>query len=102
MQIVIKLDEEYIKQIDKIRFLIGGIEDRSLQINVINAIRNGIPLPKGHGRLGDLDKLEKEIDGGVKAGLMIEGYENYSNINDVDDCLECVKYADAIIEADKE
>jgi hypothetical protein len=53
IELVIKLDEEYIKQIDKIRFLIGGIEDRSLQINVINAIKNGTPLPKGHGRLID-------------------------------------------------
>lgn len=69
---------------------------------ILVAIKHGTPLPKGHGRIGDLDKLEKEIDGGIKAGLMIEGYENYSNINDVDDCLECVKYADAIIEADKE
>lgn len=65
-------------------------------------LKNGTILPKGHGRLGDLDKLEKEIDGGIKAGLMIEGYENYSNIKDVDDCLECVKYAPTIIEADKE
>ena len=65
-------------------------------------LKNGTPLPKGHGRIGDLDKLEKEIDGGIKAGLMIEGYENYSNINDVDDCLEYVKYAPTIIEADKE
>lgn len=65
-------------------------------------LKNGTPLSKGHGRIGDLDKLEKEIDGGIKAGLMIEGYENYSNINDVDDCLEYVKYAPTIIEADKE
>lgn len=64
-------------------------------------LKNGTPLPKGHGRIGDLDKLEKEIDGGIKAGLMIEGYENYSNINDVDDCLEYVKYAPTIIEADR-
>lgn len=61
MQIVIDIDEEYIKQIDRIRFLIGGKEDRSLQINVINAIKNGIALPKGHGRLIDADALGKEL-----------------------------------------
>ena len=54
IELVIKLDEEYIKQIDKIRFLIGGIEDRSLQVNVINAIRNGQPLPE------DCEILTKE------------------------------------------
>lgn len=62
IELVIKLDEEYIKQIDKIRFLIGGIEDRSLQINVINAIRNGTPLQKGHGRLVDADELISLMD----------------------------------------
>jgi hypothetical protein len=41
------------------------------------------------------------MSNGIKAGLMIEGYENYSNINNVDDCLECVKYANTIIEADR-
>lgn len=54
---------------------------------------------KEHGRLGDLDALEKEMAGGIKAGLLIDGYENYPNINNVDDCLELVKYADTIIEA---
>ena len=46
MQIVIDIDEEYIKQIDRIRFLIGGKEDRRLQINVINAIKNGTHFQK--------------------------------------------------------
>ena len=66
VELVIKIDEEYIKQIDRIRFLIGGIEDRSLQINVINAIKNGMPLPKGHGRIADMDaaiKCIEEVEG---------------------------------------
>ena len=67
-----------------------------------DALMNGTPLPKGHGRLGDLDKLEKEMSNGIKAGLMIGGYEKYPNINNMDDCVECVKYADTIIDADKE
>lgn len=79
-----------------------SIKNGHIPFSVIDVLMKGTPLPKGHGRIGDLDKLEKEIDGGIKAGLMIEGYENYSNINDVDDCLEYVKYAPTIIEADKE
>lgn len=62
IELVIKLDEKSIKQLDKIRFLIGGREDRSLQINVINAIKNGIPLPKGHGDLKDMGNLQYVFD----------------------------------------
>lgn len=57
---------------------------------------------KGHGRLGDLDKLEKDMDNGIMAGLGYEGYEKYGNINYAEDCLELVQCADTIIEADKE
>lgn len=93
MQIAIDIPEELYETNNR------GLEAEEIW-DLRVAVKNGIPLPKGHGRLGDLDKLEKEIDGGIKAGLMIEGYENYSNINDMDDCLECVKYAPTIIEAD--
>ena len=68
---------------------------------ILDAFCNGTPLPKGHGRLGDLDALEQEMINGIKAGNYEEGYEDYFNINSVDDCVECVRYADAIIEADK-
>jgi len=59
-------------------------------------------LPKGHGRLGDLDALEEEIVNGINAGNYEEGYETFAHINNMDDCVECVKYADTIIEADTE
>lgn len=65
-------------------------------------IQNGTPLPKGHGRLGDLDKLEKDMENGIMAGLLEEGYEKYTRIFNVDDCVERVQWADTIIEADKE
>lgn len=33
------------------------------ELNVITAIKNGLPLPKGHGRLIDADKLlDENID----------------------------------------
>ena len=62
------------------------------------SIRTGTPLPEHHGRLGDLDALEKEIINGIKAGNYEEGYERYQNINNIDDCVECVRFADTIIE----
>lgn len=60
IELVIKIDEDYIKQIDRLRFLSDKIEDRSLQINVINAIKNGTPLPEGHSDLIDRNELLKE------------------------------------------
>lgn len=69
--------------------------------DIHEAIYNGTLLPKEHGRLGDLDALEEEMEGGINAGLMIDGYEDYSHINDTEDCLECVKYADALLEANR-
>ena len=65
------------------------------------AITNGIPLPKGHGRLIDGSKLKVELECGIKAGNYEEGYEKYAHINGMDDCVDAVEYADTIIEADK-
>ena len=90
MQIVINIpDEKY----ERLVYL--------SDVDLKKYIKKGTKLPKGHGRLGDLDALEEEMIGGINAGLMIDGYEDYSHINDTEDCLECVKYADTIIEADK-
>lgn len=67
-------------------------------LNVLEGVVEGTPLPKRHDRLGDLDKLYTEMNNGIKAGNYEEGYETFAHINDMDDCLECVKYADTIIE----
>ena len=70
--------------------------------HMLKALYEGTPLPKGHGRLGDLDALEQEMVNGIKAGNYEEGYEEHAHINNMDDCVDCVRYADTIIEADKE
>jgi len=96
IKLVIKIDEEYLENIKE------RVKDGDIDYEPWVAIANGIPLPKGHGRLGDLDALEKEMTNGINAGNYEEGYESFAHINDMDDCVECVKYADTIIEADKE
>ena len=50
IELVIKIPEE-----DYTRILSGDIV-----CYLDNAVRNGTPLPKGHGRIGDLDALEKK------------------------------------------
>lgn len=98
MRLIIDIPEDIRIAITRMGLL--RISDE-MQKKVDKAIQHGTPLPKGHGRLGDLDALEKEIVNGIKAGNYEEGYETFAHINDMDDCIECVKYADPIIEADK-
>lgn len=59
-----------------------------------------VEVPMPHGDLIDRDILEQELINGIKAGNFEEGYEHYANINNMDDCVECVKYADTVIEAE--
>lgn len=59
-----------------------------------------VEIPEPYGDLIDRDALVKDLTNGIKAGLLLDGYEEYQNINNTDDCVECVKYADAVIEAE--
>jgi len=95
MQIVIDISE---KMYEELKYL----NVHGFTTAVEEAVANGTPLPKGHGRLGDLDALKENMENGIRAGLLEEGYERYTNILDMDDCVECVEFADTIIEADTE
>ena len=79
MQIVIDIpDEKY---------------DRLLYQDIISLrsyVENGIVLPKGHGRLGDLDALRDEV-----SSWGISDYEP-------EDFIEEIDRAETIIEADQE
>lgn len=55
MQIVIDVSEETIRKIKN--ELYCGIDDPDLY----KAMENGKPLPKGHGRLIDADKMTSEL-----------------------------------------
>ena len=95
MQIVIDIPDYDYKQIKEY------YEKNDTVEATYSYIYHGTPLPKGHGRMGDLDALETEMVNGINAGNYEEGYENFAHINNMDDCVECVKYAETIIEADK-
>jgi hypothetical protein len=58
MKLLVELDEEYVKVIDEIKFLVGGRTNRKLQLEVIKAIKNGIPLEQEP----VIDKIRAEID----------------------------------------
>lgn len=93
MEIVIKIPDNTYRMIQNNKYDYGDM-------NII--IQNGTQLPKGHGRIGDLDALENEMINGIKAGNLEKGNEEYANINNMYDCVQCVKYADTIIEAESE
>lgn len=79
MQIVIDIpDEMYAQIINK-----NGID--TMLIPYTDIIKNGIPLPKGHGRLIDADSLDIPVD-------ICDGFE----------AMDYIDGADTIIEADKE
>lgn len=93
MQIVINISEESYKNIKK---QVDKMDYPDMQIG--RAIADGIPLPKGHGRLIDADKLDARLNfvlnntGGYKntpigTGIVIAMAENLD--------------AKPIIEADK-
>ena len=79
MQIVIEIPDNYD---------IGKIENGSIASKIIlNAVKNGTPLPKGHGRLIDADALLKRHLGADYDCRITRGGINH---------------APTIIEADKE
>lgn len=97
MELVIKISEDSYKAICSGWMLPSDAE------NVINAIKNGKELPKGHGRLIDADKYVKSICDACDGMCEFVGC----------DCLNCHKdcrcefaiamdNVDVLIEADKE
>ena len=87
IELVVKIDEQLYTEIysDAEIMIYGGMRSgKTLLATLLRAIRNGTPLPKGHGRLIDADALYDQYQ-----------YADY----DFDKTLE---YAPTIIEADKE
>ena len=80
MKIVIDIDDEQVLFDIKNRGLIADTKTGKV---ILNAIYNGTQLPKGHGRLKDIDKI---IADGTRKGFC-EWYDE-------------MKYAPTIIEAD--
>lgn len=57
MKLIVDISEEDLNKIKKIRFLIGGKEDRLLQLSIINAIKNAVPERE------TTDRIEYGTDG---------------------------------------
>ena len=81
IEIVIKIsEEEYIDIKDAINSLIENGVERASMSKVCLSILDGTPLPKGHGRLGDLDALRDEV-----SSWGMNDYEPSDFIDAIDD-----------------
>ena len=57
MKIVIDIPEDIYQKIKETSMVIKGRNGKRIDNILFNAVINGTPLPKGHGRLIDADKL---------------------------------------------
>ena len=90
MQIVIDIPEEVYNSIQDNDYC--GISNSDMY----NAIVNGIPLPKGHGRLIDADAVEKEMN---KSEVEADRNADYYTADKIDCAMEYIINAQTIIEA---
>ena len=95
MQIVIYIPDEEYKKIS------NSNPSYADDFSIYYAIKNGVPIPKGHGRIGDLDKLIRNMkernddNGGEPLNAIDRGYDlAYRHM--VKEAKECV-----FIEADR-
>ena len=102
MEIVIKIDDERYKDIQRI----AEVQlDRGRFQTAEQVIANGIPLPKGHGELKDVNELKKAYDERIAYLYTLNKKDNPSReakICATNWCVNTIDELPTIIEADKE
>ena len=96
IELVIKIPEEQYRTLNakSQNDVITAIDEALL----IKAVKNGTPLPKGHGRLIDADAVEKEMN---KSEVEADRNADYYTADKIDCAMEYIINAETIIEADK-
>lgn len=91
MQIVIDINEEEYNLIKR--------TNSHYLIRYERMIKNGVPLPKGHGRIGDLTAVMNDINQSIEEmtniGITVDGDYLWGKLNDA------IDNTPTIIEADK-
>ena len=64
MQIVINIEDNLYDAINTEFYINGMRSGKTLLQKLVNSVRNGTPLPKGHGRLIDGDDALDRLDSG--------------------------------------
>ena len=81
IELAIKIDEDTYKDIKK-----GKVYSsvRDVPLESVLAIANGTPLPKGHGRLVDLDQMCEEYWDGNYMEIHSDDFDNIKTIIEAD------------------
>lgn len=93
MQIVIDIDDEEYQR--TMRHYKSFPRDLShYERNIVN----GTPLPKGHGRIGDLDSIMNDISNSINEmtniGILVDGEYLWAKLNDAIDNAQTIIPAD--------
>ena len=104
MELIVDIPDETYQQIKGIPIISGRQNGKTFTIALLDAIRNGTPLPKGHGDLKDVDAIHEEIHKlqsgiGKDGGAVIINKDQYKGL-----CYArgIINEAPVIIESDKE
>ena len=62
IELVIKLNENTYNTFKNLNQIIGILSFEKDTLALIKAVKNGTPLPKGHGRIADMDEAIKCIE----------------------------------------
>ena len=98
MQIVIDIPEDLYKKYVDVN--IGRGNGKTIIYTLLRAIKNGTPLPKGHGDLIDREKLKAYINGWYDFMIYIseQPYVTFKQ----EEIMGNIDFMTPIIEADKE
>lgn len=98
MQVVIDIPDELYNYINSESYDVHL--DMRFDFQIRHSVQKGIPLTKGHGRIGDLDAVMSDIKNSVDKmtdmGIIVDGQWLWEKLNDA------LYNAKPIIEADKE
>ena len=92
IELVIKISEKVYNALTHIEFDANLVTDEMRK-----SIANGTPLPKGHGRLKDIDAFITKVNADRKHSAYLRSWTADDVLNSLD-----ANYAPTIIEADKE
>ena len=105
MKVIIDISEEsykYIKTLSDLGWSTSPEYANAIRLTAseyANAIKNGTPLPKGHGKIGDLDAVMSDISTSIEEmsniGITVDGEYLWAKLNDA------IYNAPTIIQAEK-
>jgi hypothetical protein len=98
VELVIKIPENTYKQIQALAR--NNYFEHDICGNSMRRIANGIPIPKKHGKIGDLDNVMDDINNSINEmtniGIVVDGEYLWGKLNDA------IYNAQTLIESNRE